>query len=243
METYVINMIKDVDKKKQMEEQLSKSSFYNYKFWIGVDGKNMTAEQISSRSNFNALKLRYKNGATKSVVGCALSHWEVYCDIVDKNISLAVIFEDDAIINSDTEKYIMSISKCVFNEDRPIIVLLTPLFAYNTFSSYLKIDNCKIFKIVGGWMAAGYMINRKAALILKERLFPIQYVADDWKIFETFGIDIYGVVPHVSSYKDGKGEVGQSINYEKISLIERFAIWRGNFIGYIKGERLSKKIW
>lgn len=243
MKTYIINMLKDTQKRAYMEKLFSFKSFYECEYQVAIEGKKLTPAQIDGMVDFEALKKRYGNGATLPAVGCSLSHWNVYCDMVEHQCPLAVIFEDDAIINDDSEKYIQKLQEIIFNQDKPIVVLLTPLFAYNIHNPFIEIDGYKVYKVLGGWMAAGYMINNQAAKLLKKNLYPIQYVADDWRIFEKFGIDIYGIVPHITSYKDGKGEIGTSIKENKLTFIDRFKIWRGNTIGFIKGERLSKKKW
>lgn len=243
MKTYIINMPKDKQKRVTIEHMFSVRPFYEYEFFRAIEGNRLTSEEIDEKVDFKALKERYGAGATLPAVGCSLSHWSIYYDISKNNIPTAIIFEDDAIINDYSEKYIMELQQTVFHQHKPAIVLLTPLFAYNVHSTHFNIGNHKIYKIIGGWMASGYMINLQAATILKNRLWPIQYVADDWKEFQKFGIEIYGIVPHVTSYYDGKGEIGQSVKRHKLTSAERFRIWRGNAIGYIKGERLSKKKW
>lgn len=204
--TYVVNMVKDVGKKTAMEAQLASHPELDWQFWIAVEGRKLTPEQ-QSEMILPAFKERYGKSATLPAAGCSLSHISIYRDMVANDISHALILEDDARLQSDLH---LDEIKTLLETDRPVAVLLTPDFWYTT-TPISKIDNKhRIFPVYDGYMTSGYMINKAAARLLIKHIYPVQYTADAWEIFISFGLHLFGVVPHMISYPEGLGEIGLS---------------------------------
>ncbi len=213
--TYIVNMLKDVGKKTTMEAQLASHSELDWQFQQAVEGRKLTLAQ-QAEMILPAFEERYGRSATLPAAGCSLSHINIYRDIVANDISHALILEDDARLQPDLH---IDKIKGLLDTDRPVAVLLTSDFWY-TNTPVSKIDGKhSIFPVYDGYMTSGYMINKAGAKLLLEHIFPVQYTADAWKIFITFGLNLYGVVPHIISYPDGLGEIGRSQLTKKEPLI------------------------
>lgn len=243
--TYVVNMVKDVGKKTAMEAQLASHPELDWQFWIAVEGRKLTPEQ-QSEMILPAFKERYGKSATLPAAGCSLSHINIYRDMVANDISHALILEDDARLQSDLH---LDKIKNLLETDRPVAVLLTSDFWY-TNTPIAKIDSKhSIFPVYEGYMTSGYMINKAAAQLLIKHIYPVQYTADAWDIFISFGLNLYGITPHIISFPDGIGELGAAGNnptttWQKLRSKLIMLILEIMFIKkYIHGCRKSRKKW
>ena len=98
-------------------------------------------------------------------------------------------------------------------------------------------------------MTSGYAVNIAAVKLILPKIFPVQFTADAWRTFVSFGVKLYGIVPHVISYPDGYGEIGMSqhvhktINEKVRSYIVYIYICYLWVVSYMKGYRKSLKRW
>ena len=146
--------------------------------------------------------------------------------------AMPLILEDDARLQPDLH---LDKINGLIETDRPVAVLLTSDFWY-TNTPVSKIDGKhSIFPVYEGYMTSGYMINKAGAQLLLEHIYPVQYTADAWKIFITFGLNLYGVVPHIISYPEDFGEIGRS----QISEDEPIILKIRHFCGRQKAKLYS----
>lgn len=246
MKTYVVNLLKDKAKRAEIERQLANHPELEYQIWNAVEGKKLT-EQEQKEMILPEFFNRYGRDATLPAVGCSLSHYYIYKDIVATNSKYALVLEDDAILSPNLK---VDDFLSLLDSNEPIAILLTSDFMYFKSDIIKQIDKThKIFKVDYGYMTSGYLINNKAAYLLSENIFPIRYTADAWKEFIDMGIVLYGVVPHLISFPDGLGEIGQASNHTK-GLIGRIKatiisiyIKLIHLNSCLKGEKWSSKKW
>lgn len=246
MVTYVVNMLKDVEKRLAIEAQLKLHPELNYRIWRAVEGRKLT-ENEQKEKVLPMFYTRYGTNATLPAIGCSLSHIAIYQDIVSSNTKYALVLEDDAILSE--KLYLESLVKLLDVQD-PVAILLTPEFWYKKNGDVFDIDQKhSVYELDNGFMTSGYLINYSAAKLLLSKIYPVQYTADAWSDFVGFGLNLYGIVPHVISYPDGRGEIGKSQIVPKSTFLKMraFAVWCYvrilNFKKYINGNRKSKKIW
>lgn len=244
MKTYVINMAKDIAKRKVIECQLQKHPELDYEICKAVEGRKLTHEEQHQFIS-PMFKQRYGKSASLPAAGCALSHINVYKSILESDIDYALILEDDAILSDDLK---LDCVKPLLFTDNPVAILLTSDFWYIN-SPVLNIDKRHtVFKAYDGYMTSGYLINKAAARLLLDKIYPVQYTADAWANFISFGIKLYGVVPHIVSFPDEPGEIGQSIIptgfiQEIRSKLIKIYITIKFIPSYLLGKRKSKKKW
>ena len=95
----IINLEKRTDRKEKMIEQLTKCHIHNYEFIKAVNGNELNSTlQLASLFHNNDF------GNRKGVIGCALSHYNLWKKLLhDKDNEFYVIFEDD--IHFDMNMY------------------------------------------------------------------------------------------------------------------------------------------
>jgi len=101
---YVVSLRRSEDRHKALSERLDG---LDYEFFWGVDGREKDINVLESKGLYNH-ELYNLNRLAKGEpirrlnmgrVGCALSHVNIYIDIIENKISKALILEDDIIVN------------------------------------------------------------------------------------------------------------------------------------------------
>jgi GR25 family glycosyltransferase involved in LPS biosynthesis len=90
---FVVNLLRRTDRKEAMEIEFEKAGLNEqaYEFFEAVDGKELTLTD-----EINALFLGNDFGSRKGVIGCALSHYALWKQLVASDSEYYTIFEDDA---------------------------------------------------------------------------------------------------------------------------------------------------
>ena len=97
----VVNMKKREDRKNSIIKIFSDINFEEYSFYEAVDGKS-----IPLNSHIKALFNGNDFGNRKGVIGCALSHYNIWIKLLKDDASdFYVIFEDDFIISDKFTEY------------------------------------------------------------------------------------------------------------------------------------------
>ena len=161
---FYINMGKNLDRKKYMEDQL-KNIDVNFHRIKGLDGSNIENGEIDSvnfKNNFNL---------SNSALGCTLSHLKAVKTAYDYNLDIAIICEDDVnfitcTLNPDI-KYIISNAP----KDWEIIQLITQPYTQknNNTDKYVKRHPQTYFS------TACYAINR----IGMKKIIDYSYIDKD----------------------------------------------------------------
>lgn len=190
VKVFVINMERSTERRKYILDECKRHNLEPILF-KAIDGNALSEQQL------NEMTLDYEiNGLTKGEIGCSLSHIGVYRKIVDENINLALILEDDVILNDNISDAINEIS--VFNDstDKPFVYFLPKVKSY-VENRKIKLPSITLYDTWDdGWDACGYIINYKAAKRLSNYLYPVRFQADEWRYFKyATNIKIYCVVP------------------------------------------------
>ncbi len=164
---YIINMVKDVDRKNSMIDRLNKLNI-DAEFIEAVDGRKMTEAEISNIYDSKKRKRYFGRDLTKGEIGCLLSHRKIYSKMVDENIDIAVILEDDVIFEPDFKEALEAI--CSSNIKWDVIRFLGSEKIYKR--GCRKITNlgntrykfARLPTTPGG--AHGYIITLKAAKVM-----------------------------------------------------------------------------
>jgi GR25 family glycosyltransferase involved in LPS biosynthesis len=90
---FVVNLDKSTDRWEQIEGQLDNSRYFYYERLSAVYGKDLSQEEIAAITTPMCAKY-----CTKSMIGCAASHVEIWKRAVDLNLDYAIVLEDDAVL-------------------------------------------------------------------------------------------------------------------------------------------------
>lgn len=194
---YVINLKKDIEKKLHMQA-LCEQHLLECHFVDAVYGKNLTEDNIAQVYSKKKAIHEFGRELTKGEIGCALSHLSVYKEIVDKNIGMAIIFEDDIVIQDGFLELINSVN--FFPKNWECILLGHYRFSFRkleTASSYWKrvrinekYEAVRLMEHAYG--THGYLINRKGAIKLIDAMSmlskPIDVYTGDEKVYDMYAI-------------------------------------------------------
>lgn len=227
-----INLERRQDRKEVMTELLKNTELIQYcDFYKAVDGKNLEKtdelEKLFKNNNF---------GSRKTVIGCALSHYNLWKKLSnDKIYDNYIIIEDDIKFSCNNPCFeITKIFKLLEkNYSDYDIVYLGYSMNKNYMEPYEKIygETDKLILIphlinisIGGTF--GYIISKKGANKLLEIInkYGIRYVIDNmaYKYQKEMNIIQYETVPRLilSEYvaNDNFGKVDSDIHYNNEKL-------------------------
>jgi len=94
-DAFIVNLVRRTDRKEIMEESFEKAGFTTgeYEFYEAIDGKDLTMTD-----EVNALFFGNDFGTRKGFLGCALSHYNLWKQLVASECDYYTIFEDDIIL-------------------------------------------------------------------------------------------------------------------------------------------------
>jgi len=135
---YVVSLKKSTDRHTVLKERLKG---LNYNLFWGVDGSKQNINELEESGLYNHelynLNRLVKGEPARRLnmgrVGCALSHVNIYKDIIKEKINTALILEDDLIVN---KLRIASFNKAV--SELPVEWDLLYLGHYGSNSSFSK---------------------------------------------------------------------------------------------------------
>jgi FkbM family methyltransferase len=184
----IINLNRRPDRKEKMINQMKLKDIKNYDFFEAIDGKKIESsifiKKLFKDNNFN-----YRKG----VIGCALSHYNLWHKLLnDKNNNYYVIFEDDiSIVDNFNEK----LQKCfdIINKNDIEYALIGSNYIHNECSNNTIISFHKeIVATCNG--TYGYIISKSGCykLINSIKTNGIKYAIDDTEIYRNC-LDMYKI--------------------------------------------------
>ena len=189
MKIFVINLANSTERRASMEQQLSRLNL-DYEIIEAVDGSQLSYTDIMRETR----PLTYALSCGE--VGCALSHINIYRRITSESIPLALVLEDDALIDDRTVEVMEEIEKR--NNSLPTVTLLTEASQYIKKPTFNLNKNRYIYDVLEASRSHGYIVNQSAARKLIEFLYPVWMVADRWQIFREYSVcNIEAVIPPV----------------------------------------------
>ena len=193
IEKYLINLNSRKDRFDITNNLLNKYNFKNVIRYPAVNGKNISKNELIQIIEPSAMKSILDNYRKKhydlsyGAVGCYLSHINIWKKFETNNLDYIIIFEDDAnpVFN--------------FTELQKIIKNNTPndwdiiLFG-GIYNKYKNVNNY-IDKIYSFYETHAYIINKKGALKLLLKAFPIKKQLDSWlcDLASNNYVNIYGI--------------------------------------------------
>lgn len=164
--------------------------------------------EISNLININSFISKYGRFARLGEVGCLLSHRNIYKKELFSKNKWTIVLEDDALIEADFgDKVRNIISDYQTNIPTVIILGCSRLLKSNVPQRKLlfpsvsnkKIGNVKFFKPfkTNKFGTVGYLFNSAAVNILLGNDELPSNLADDWKLYESRGIDIWHLRDYV----------------------------------------------
>ncbi|AEE17296.1 glycosyltransferase family 25 protein [Treponema brennaborense] len=224
MNTYVINLPRDAERKRYMQKILQEQNFKNVVFVEAVYGKSLSAQEKERLFDSAAFTKKYAKLPNDAQIGCTLSHRKCYEEFLQSGEKSCLILEDDIAPKSEMMPVVKKIQQFLESKEEPAIVLLSGWFWYTKKEFFA---GNALGSLYSGFLAHSYMLNaRGAELLLAQKPY---YVADDWYEFrKNFGIKMYGLLSHIinqqwnGNFKSNTDSL--SIKYEKGFICAKLAL-------------------
>jgi collagen beta-1,O-galactosyltransferase len=159
--TIIINLKKNKERKKKMEEKIKKTCLTNYIYMDALYGKN-ELHKYNFKIVPNYIDPYKKTSIYVGTIGCTLSHYFVWKYIVENNIEKLLILEDDCVFLENFDnmlKYILELdlyydmfylNRIKLNETYNLgdeieinNKIIIPKYSYNTDSYILTYNGAK----------------------------------------------------------------------------------------------------
>ena len=114
----ISSLYNNINRRKSMIEKCNKIDLTNYDFFDGYDGNNLDIKLLQKQNilgNDDELSNLLLNNSKyyKGTIGCALSHWYCWKEILKRNIEYCMILEDDICFCDDFKRrFIRMIKRC-----------------------------------------------------------------------------------------------------------------------------------
>lgn len=182
---FVINLKSSIERRRTMEKQLNRLGL-SFEIFDAVNGADLSDDEITSYFDMNFYNNR-PHYYTPGLSGCILSHYFLYKKIVDEKIHLALILEDDMVLDKSLPQLFEQLSKEIRNDE--VIMLFYQSYFPINLSQNSKTplnDRFNLYQIIstkGLRSTAGYLITFDAANSMLKGLRPFSAFPDDWKSF------------------------------------------------------------
>ena len=221
---YVVNLKNDLDRRKNIINEIEKQNIKNYEIIDAIDGNELSEQELNNLSYKDKNLINPWNiKMSPSQVGCALSHIKIYKKFIKTDYNYALILEDDAVFiqsfNEDLKKLILKNIT-----DKKQILLLSELKEF--FSKPIDKNNSyEIVNVTNAFFTHSYIINKEAAKSIIKFNYPVKTIADNFVFFKIYcGIKITGLNPYLvdQDNKNFKTTIFKETKTEKVFLIRRF---------------------
>lgn len=181
MNIFVINLEKDISKKRHITEHFKEVGVSDYQFIPAIYGKTLTQDELNAVYSEEKATHDNKRPLTLGEIGCALSHVTCYQKIVQNN-QAAFIFEDDCLLNGEAVNIMKSINDELHNSNKEIVTLLSLARYVQTRSEHFHInsENHKIKRVHQAAYTHAYYITPNAAKEMLEHFKVISRPIDSW---------------------------------------------------------------
>ncbi len=183
---FVISLKGSSERRRRLDEHFNKMGIA-FEWYDAIYGKELSEKEIEASCNMEAVN-RAPNWLTRSAIGCALSHINIYKEIIRRQAPYAIIFEDDVVINKDFQKHIEALLPQLKKNE------IISLFYQSWYplelvkESATEFDkNYKLYEVadmVQPISAAAYLVTLDACKTLIASIVPISYTADSWGEFK-----------------------------------------------------------
>lgn len=195
MKTYLVNLDKNPERLESSKRQLDALGIH-FERIRAVQGKSLTRDErkrmVASFRSLMACGRRLNDGE----IGCSLSHVAIYRDMVEKSVGVALVLEDDLVLQPGFREAIEEIAR-VADPTKPQVFFP----AKQNAPSDSRVDHC-IERVQGAMFTDVYVITLPAARLVLQANYPVVSVADSWSHwYRRYGVELYRRFPIVA-YQD-----------------------------------------
>lgn len=98
MKVFVVNLERSHVRAKHIKEVLNSLSI-THELFIATDGSKLSEDKINDIVDKDKINTNYGRPLTRGEIGCADSHLRIYEKMTENNIDIALILEDDIVVD------------------------------------------------------------------------------------------------------------------------------------------------
>jgi glycosyl transferase, family 25 len=190
MRTFVVNLEQSTERKLFMKQQLETLNM-TYEFFPAVDGRKLSNNELEKMCNMKVVRA-WADLLTPGMIGCSLSHYNVYKKMVKENIELAFVLEDDTHLSSRVPTVLSEIEQKIktgeIDKEEPILLYYQSKETVNFTpeGKVLLTADTGLYHPIDIWRpitTAAYVISLSCAKRLVDLIYPIRYSPDSWAVF------------------------------------------------------------
>lgn len=247
MDIYVINLLKETERKAYMQSLLS--SFQednNIQYIEAVEGRKLTDEECNRVFDKVTTRKRYGRELNPGEIGCTLSHFKCYKKLLESKENYVLILEDDITILRDLS-YIHRLVSYVDTQRPTILFLSGDYWFYKSKQIDDEYSICSVYDSVGSY---AYFINKKAAELILKKNRRASSTADNWSLYRHQGVCLKAVRPYIvdaniesfestinqTYFGENRRNMPWSMKIEayKTSFIKKIILKSGGFVSKIR---------
>ncbi len=194
---FIINLEKDIQKKKQMNYVCQKNSF-TPTFIKAIYGKELTKEYIRSVANQSMAKKYLGRELALGEIGVALSQLSIYQEMIENDIEVALVLEDDVNFTFNPHQLTKIVAQFPLNWECVMLGHHTKRSRVidtleSSWNQKKLSEKYKLVRFAENPIGAyGYLINLAGAHKMLSEYEIIYKPIDDW---DDKKLNIYGVIP------------------------------------------------
>lgn len=233
MKIFVVNLDKNTDRMEFMDGQLNRLGL-QYERIPAVYGKTMSSAELGQMFSRTRSLWAQRRRLSLSEIGCSLSHVKIYRTMIQENIPVALVLEDDVVLDSRLQDVLSGIESFI-SMSKPQVVMLSDHGRDDDHKTGIERAHFCI-------CTDGYVVNLPAAQLIYMANYPVLTVADKWDRWEKrSGLETYRAYP-VTVRQDNEhfaSDMWPKRTPEEIKAIKRKAIlMRPLKLVYIMLDRL-----
>lgn len=170
-----------------------------YEIWHAIDGREGLPPEYESLIDRPAARLNLGRDMRNAEFACALSHHFIYRDILKRGLEMAVILEDDAIVDDRFFRFLNTVQTAACD-----LLLLDHMRALVRRTDKMKLDESAMaYRCMSTpWLTTGYIITHDGAQKLVDQSLPITAPAD-WPT-DIIAMRTYALAPRLVDHPDMK---------------------------------------
>lgn len=197
MKTFLVSLERATARRRKIIQDLDNLS-WDYEIFDAVDGNQLSEVEIEKHCDMEFLENNrwwFPNG----MIGCCLSHFHIYNEIIKRDLDYAFIIEDDAKLTKDLPILIDQCEKEIKKNE----VILVYYQSGKNLCKISKKNKVKLFKkfhlhypyeAKSLCSTGAYIITKEACQQLVNFILPIRRGPDDWSSYYENCLDSIRVI-------------------------------------------------
>lgn len=244
--TLIINLAQSVSRKAYMDNLIKEYPNLSVTYVGAVYGKSLSQSQLDNCFDMELSYKRYGKKLNSGEIGCTLSHFKCYQQLLSSPNNFTLILEDDITIIRDISNLEWVIP--LIDNDIPTVILLSGDYWY--YSKRTINNEYEIATVLDAVGTYSYFINKAAAKLITQKNPRPSNVADNWSLYKSQGVKIKAIYPYmidanISAFESNIkqeyfGECRKNMSLSMVikalvlSFSKHLLNWRNHFVSKIR---------